>query len=90
MNSPHSADKNHVADGLLAGWTKAHTVPARPITQMARTPPSGSFLMQLSLAFLLCLIDLKAEQKECNDRVVTIGARHRTPRLVVSVSDKIT
>jgi hypothetical protein len=44
---------------------------------------------------LLCLIDLKTEQQERNDRVVMhasrpMGARHRTPRLVVSVSDKIT
>jgi hypothetical protein len=44
---------------------------------------------------LLCLIDLKAEQQERDDRVVIhasrpMGARHRTPRFVVSVSDKIT
>jgi hypothetical protein len=44
---------------------------------------------------LLCLIDLKTEQQERDDRVVVhasrpMGARHRTPRLVVSVSDKIT
>ncbi len=51
--------------------------------------------MQLSFALLLCLIDLKTEQQERDDRVVVhasrpMGARHRTPRIVVSVSDKIT
>ena len=51
--------------------------------------------MQRSFALLLCLIDLKAEQKERYDRIVThasrqIGARHRTPRFVVPTSDKIT
>jgi len=48
--------------------------------------------MQLSFPLLLCLIDLKAEQKEGNDRVVAnrpLGARHRIPRLVVPVSNKI-
>jgi len=50
---------------------------------------SGPFSVQLSFTFLLCLIDLKAEQKERDDRFVThvsrpMGARHRTPRLVVS------
>ena len=55
---------------------------------------SAFFLMQRSLTFLLCLIDLKAEQKERDDRVVIylsrpIGARHISPP-AVSVSDKIT
>ena len=41
--------------------------------------------MQRSLTFLLCLIDLKAEQQERDERVVMhasrpMGARHRTPR----------
>jgi hypothetical protein len=36
-----------------------------------------SCLMQLSLTLLLCLIDLKAEQQEGNNRVVS--ARHRIP-----------
>jgi hypothetical protein len=50
--------------------------------------------VQLSFALLLCLIDLKAEQKERDDRVVMhasrpMSARHRTPRFVVAVSDKV-
>jgi hypothetical protein len=65
-----------------------------PAARMARTAASGASLMQLSFTLLLCLIDLKAEQKKRDDRVVTyashpIGARHRTPQPVVSVSDKI-
>jgi hypothetical protein len=49
--------------------------------------------MQLSLPLLLCLKDFKAEQKECDDFVIIhasglLGARHRTPRLFVSVPDK--
>ena len=45
---------------------------------------SAIFLMQRSPTFLLCLIDLKAEQKERDDRVVMhasspMGARHRNP-----------
>jgi hypothetical protein len=82
---------------LLAGWTKGRTVPAcQPDCPAAiRVVFSAIFLMQRSLTFLLCLIDLKAEQKERDDRVVIhasrpMGARHRTPRFVVSVSDKIT
>jgi hypothetical protein len=86
---------------LLAGWTKACTITAcqqdRPNDPDAavRVVFSAIFLMQRSLTFLLCLIDLKTEQQERNDRVVMhasrpMGARHRTPRLVVSVSDKIT
>ena len=64
-----------------------------PAARMARTAVSGR-LMQLSFA-LYCLIDLKAKQKERDDRVVVhasrpMGARHRTPRVIVSVSDKIT
>jgi hypothetical protein len=46
--------------------------------------------MHPSLTLLLCLIHLKTEQKECDDRFVAFGARHRTPRFVVSVFDKIT
>ena len=60
-----------------------------PAVRMARTAASDR-LMQLSFALLLCLIDLKAEQKERDDRVVirvsrSMDARHRTPRLVVPV-----
>jgi hypothetical protein len=45
---------------------------------------SAAFLMQLSFALSLCLIDLKTEQQERDDRVVVhasrpMGARHRTP-----------
>ena len=47
-------------------------------------------LMHLSLTLLLCLIHLKTEQKECDDSFFTFGARHRTPRFVVSGSYKIT
>jgi hypothetical protein len=86
---------------LLAGWTKGRTVPAcqqdcpNDPDAAVRVVFSAIFLMQRSLTFLLCLIDLKAEQKERDDRVVMhasrpMGARHRTPRIVVSVSDKIT
>jgi hypothetical protein len=44
--------------------------------------------MHLSLALLLCLKHLKTEQKKCDDRFVAFGARHRTPRFVVSVLEK--
>jgi hypothetical protein len=76
---------------LLAGWTKARTFPAcQPDCPNAAV---RAFLMQLSFTLLLCLIDLKTEQQERDDRVVMhasrpMGARHRTPRFVVSVSDK--
>lgn len=53
-----------------------------------RTAPSGSSLMQLSLTFLLSLIDLEAVHKEHDNHVVS--ARHRIPRLIVPVLDKIT
>jgi len=51
---------------------------------MARMGSSGSSSVQLSFTLLLCLIDLKAQQKERDDRVVVhasrpMGARHRTP-----------
>jgi hypothetical protein len=71
---------------------------AAPATSQITRPgrlASGSSLVQRSFTLLLCLIDLKAEQKERDDRVVTyasrpIGARHRTPRFVVPTLDKIT
>jgi hypothetical protein len=82
-------NKNHAVDGLLAGRTKAHTVPARQPHRP--NEPDGSLRkssVQLSFALLLCLIDLKAEQKERDDGVLThlcrpIGARHGVPRPVI-------
>ena len=57
---------------MLAGWTFQGTFrPASQITLTARTAASGSFSVLLSFTFLLRLINLKTEQKERDDRVVT-------------------
>jgi hypothetical protein len=86
------ACENDSVRDCLAGFVALR--PASQITRPGRLA-SGSSLVQRSFTLLLCLIDLKAEQKERDDRVVTyasrpIGARHRTPRFVVPTSDKIT
>jgi len=49
--------------------------------------------MQRSFALLLCLISLKAEQKERYDRVIThatrpMRARHITPQFVLFTSQE--
>jgi len=69
----------------MNSWRAAQKrVPARQLDlpEPAATPETA--LVQLSSALLLCLIDLKAEQKERDDRVLAqlsrpIGARHRSP-----------